>query len=184
MRKSLSILLLFVLLFNMIGYRAVFYYAEKKSDASLEARLDKELYEENELVTVKIPLFNPYQIEQKTFERVNGEININGKIFKYVKRKVSDGNLILLCIADDHKNVLKKAKSDYENATNDLAPISKNSGHSGIQKNVNGNDYINQYASVEVWKSGSSIHNHTVWIINKIPDPLISSPGKPPEANT
>ncbi len=67
MRKSASILLLLILLFNMIGYRALFYYAEKQADVSFEARLDKDLYEENDLVTLKIPLFNPYQVEQKTF---------------------------------------------------------------------------------------------------------------------
>ena len=181
MRKSASIILLLILLFNMIGYRALFYYAEKQADASLEARLDKELYEENELVTVKVPLFNPYQIEQNTFERINGEININGKIFKYVKRMVSDGNLILLCIADDHKNVLKKAKSEYESASNDLAPNSKNNGRSGIQKNINNGDYIYEYESVEVWKCGSSTRNHAVCNIIIIKDPLIAAPGKPPE---
>ncbi len=181
MRKSASILLLSILLFNMIGYRALFYYAEKQADASLEARLDKDLYEENDLVTLKIPLFNPYQVEQKTFERFNGEININGKIFKYVKRKVSDGNLILLCIADDHKNVLKKAKSEYENASNDLAPNSKNSGRPGIQKNINSGDYIYEYESVEVCKCESSIRNHAVFNIISIREPFIAAPGKPPE---
>jgi hypothetical protein len=181
MRKSASIILLLILLFNMIGYRALFYYAEKQADASFEARLDKDLYQENDLVTLKIPLFNPYQVEQKTFERFNGEININGKIFKYVKRKVSDGNLILLCIADDHKNVLKKAKSEYENASNDLAPNSKSNGRSGIQKNINSGDYINQCASVVVCGCGSSNLNYPVFNIISIRDPFIAATGKPPE---
>jgi hypothetical protein len=181
MRKSASIILLFILLFNMIGYRALFYFAEKRADASLEARLDNDLYKENDLVTLKIPLFNPYQVEQKTFERVDGEININGKIFKYVKRKVSDGNLILLCIADDHKNVLKKAKSDYENAANDLQASNKTSGHSGFQKNVKSSDYINQCCSVVVWECGSSNQKYAVFQITNMLDPQIAIPGQPPE---
>ncbi len=134
MRKSASIILLLVLLFNMIGYRAWFYFAEGKADAAMEARIDNDQYDENELVALTIPLYNPYQLEQKSFERVNGEININGKIFKYVKRRVSDGNLILLCIPDNHRNILKKAKSDYENATIDLTCNGKNSGRPGIAK--------------------------------------------------
>ncbi len=134
MRKSASTILLLVLLFNMIGYRAWFYYAEGKADATMEARLDQDQYDENELVAFTIPLYNPYQLEQKSFERVNGEININGKIFRYVKRRVSDGNLILLCIPDNHKNILKKAKSDYENASIDLTCNGKNTGRSVIAK--------------------------------------------------
>jgi hypothetical protein len=181
MRKSTSIILLFILLFNVIGYRALFYYAEKKADASMEARLDKDQYDENELVEVKIPLFNPYQLEQKSFERVNGEINVNGKVFKYVKRKVSDGNLILLCIADAHKNVLKKAKSEFENAASDLTTNGKNPGRSGLQKNFKISDYIQQSTTVAVCACGSSNLNHTAFHIVSVRDPLISTPGKPPE---
>jgi hypothetical protein len=178
MRKSASIILLLILLFNMIGYRAWFYYAEKKADAVMEARIDKDQYDDNDLVTLQIPLYNPYQLEQKTFERANGEVNINGKTFKYVKRKIYDGNLILLCIADNHKTVLKKAKSELGNGVNDLAG---NNRGSRLQKDFSGNDYINQYGSMGVWEYGSTIFQfHSFNIIN-LTDPHISSPGKPPK---
>ncbi len=54
----------------------------------------------------------PYQIEQKDFERFDGEVNLNGKIYKYVKRKVCDGNLVLLCLPDHNKMNLETAKND------------------------------------------------------------------------
>ena len=181
MRKSASIILVLILLFNMIGYRAWFYYAEKKADAAMEARLDNDQYDENELVCLRIPLYDPYQLEQKTFERINGEVSINGKTFKYVKRKVSDGNLILLCIADNHKTVLKKAKTEYGNGANDLAGNSKSSGRSGTLKGFGGNDYINQCGSVVVWKCGSSNIKYAAFHIVDITDPHISFPGKPPK---
>src|ERR1700722_5738963 len=181
MRKSASIILLLILLFNMIGYRAWFYYAEKKADAVMEARIDKDQYDDNDLVTLQIPLYNPYQLEQKTFEPANGEVNINGKTFKYVKRKVSDGNLILLCLADNHKTVLKKAKTNYENAANDLTANGKNAGRTGIQKSFTGNDYINQCGSVEVCECGSSNLKYAAFHTISLTDPHISSPGKPPK---
>ena len=181
MRKSASIILLLVLLFNMIGYRAWFYYAEGKADAAMEARLDQDQYNENELVAFTIPLYNPYQLQQKSFERVNGEININGKILKYVKRRVSDGNLILLCIPDNHKNILKKAKSDYENATNDLTSNSKNAGRNGVQKGFSASDYIYQCGSVVVCECGSSNLHYATFQISNFKDPHIALPGKPPQ---
>jgi hypothetical protein len=181
MRKSASIILLLILLFNMIGYRAWFYYAEKKADASMEARIDKDQYDENDLVTLQIPLYSPYQLEQKTFERTNGEVNINGKTFKYVKRKVSDGNLILLCLADNHKTVLKNAKSEFGNGVNDLAGSGKSSSRSGLQKNFGGNDYINQYGSMGVWEYGSTVFQFPSFRTINLTDPHIAFPGKPPK---
>jgi hypothetical protein len=147
----------------------------------MEARIDKDQYNENDLVTLQIPLYNPYQLEQKTFERANGEVNINGKNFKYVKRKVSDGNLILLCLADNHKTVLKKAKTDFENVANDLTTNGKNAGRSGIQKVFSGNDYICQYGSMGAWGYGSSNPVYTSYKISRFSDPNIASPGKPPQ---
>ena len=119
----------------MVGYRAWFYYAEQKADAAMESRLDKEQYEENELVSLTVPLYNPYQTEQTSFERVNGEISFEGKTYKFVKRRISDGNLVLLCIPDVRKMVLKKAKSEYGNAMNNLTANSKNTSRSGYTKN-------------------------------------------------
>ncbi len=178
MRKSASIILLLILLFNMIGYRAWFYYAEKKADAAMEARIDKDQYDENDLVTLQIPLYNPYQLEQKTFERANGEVNINGRTFRYVKRKVSDGNLILLCLADYHKTVLKKARTNYENAANDLTG---NNRGSKIQKSLGGTEYINQYGSMGVWEYGNTVLQYPSFNTINFTDPLIKTPGKPPQ---
>jgi hypothetical protein len=165
----------------MIGYRAWFYYAEKKADIAMEAILDKDQYDENELVCINIPLYNPYQLEQGTFERANGEVNINGKTFKCVKRKVSDGKLILLCIVDNHKTVLKKAKSDYENVANDLTSNNKNSGRPDLQKRFSGNDYINQYGSMGVWEYGNTILQFPSFCTINFTEPHIAIPGKPPQ---
>jgi hypothetical protein len=144
LRKSASIILLLILLFNMIGYRVWFYYAEQRADIAMESRLDKDQYDEHELISITVPLDNPYQLEQRSFQRINGEVNFGGRNLKYVKRKVSDGKLILLCIPDARKMVLKKAKTDYGNNTNDLTGNSKGSSRSGTQKSFSGNDYTSE----------------------------------------
>ena len=113
-RKPAAIFLLLVLLFNIVGYRVWFYYAEKKSDSRMEALLNKNQYDEDDLVLLKVPLNMPYQIEQTQFERVDGEVTLNGRIYKYVKRRVSQGNLLLLCLPDTHKMSLKKAKTGLD----------------------------------------------------------------------
>jgi len=79
----------------------------------MEASLDSNQYNDQDLLVLKVPLNIPYQMEVSQFERVDGEIALNGKIYKYVKRKVSEGNLVLLCIPDATRMSLKKAKTDF-----------------------------------------------------------------------
>ena len=182
MGKSAAVILLLILLFNIIGYRVWFYYAEQKADMAMESRLDKDQYDVNDLISITVPLDNPYQLEQRNFQRIDGEFNFQGKNFKYVKRKVSDGNLILLCIPDARKMVLKKAKAEYGNAANDLNGNSKGSSRSGTQKSFSGNDYTS-----ETFQLSTSIlpFFHTsvlVSVVNaKLVSQFIPSPGKPPQ---
>jgi len=165
----------------MIGYRAWFYYAEKQADATMESRLDKDQYDENELVSLTIPLDNPYQLEQKTFERVNGEINLQGKTFKYVKRKVSGGNLVLLCIPDNPKMILTKAKTDFGNIAGDLTGSSKSSSRSGLQKIFNGSDYEAHEYNFQISRVANSAPAQNSFSLISFSDPHIASPGKPPQ---
>jgi hypothetical protein len=182
LRKSATIILLLILLFNIIGYRVWFYYVEQKADMAMEARLDKDQYDVNDLISITVPLDNPYQLEQRNFQRIDGEFNFQGKNFKYVKRKVSDGKLILLCIPDARKMVLKKAKAEYGNAANDINGNSKGSSRSGTQKSFSGNDYTS-----ETFQLSTSILPvfHTsilVSVVNaKLVSQFIPSPGKPPQ---
>jgi len=148
----------------------------------MESRLDKDQYDTNDLISIIIPLDNPYQLEQRNFQRSDGEINFQGKNFKYVKRKVSDGKLILLCIPDARKMVLKKGKAEYGNAANDLNGNSRGSSRSGTQKSFSGNDYTS-----ETFQLSTSIlpYFHTSILVSVVNEELVTtylpSPGKPPK---
>ena len=135
MKKFAAILLLALFLFNIIGYRIILFYAQRQSDVQLEASLDKDLYDDADLVTITVPLSLPYLNNQSQFERVDGEINFNGKIYKYVKRKVTEGNLVLLCLPDYNKMRLQsEANASYKNIS-DVATNS-NSKKSSDSKSV------------------------------------------------
>ena len=120
LKKLTAILLLALFVFNTIGYRLLVEYALNQADYNLEARLDKGHYSESELITVKIPLNLPYQTNWKDFERVNGEMNVNGTIYKYVQRKVYNDTLILQCIPHEEKTELQQKANDYFGKVNDL----------------------------------------------------------------
>ncbi len=100
-------------LFNVAEYRIWFYYAQQQADIQMIASLEQDEYNAADLITIKIPINLPYQSNWKEFERVDGEVNIEGKIYKYIKRKVQDGEPVLLCLPDKNKTRLTTAKMNF-----------------------------------------------------------------------
>jgi hypothetical protein len=109
-----------LLLFNWYGYRFVTNYLQKKADRQLEGRIDVNDYDESQLIEIRVALDMPYQTNQSTYERHYGEMEINGKIYTYVKRKVEDGYLVLKCIPNTAKQDLKNADNILFTANNGL----------------------------------------------------------------
>ena len=98
MKQLATILLLLLLLFNFVGYRLLFDVLQQKANKELVAKLDNNQYNDADLITLTVPLSMPYLTDSKDFERKDGEIKIDGKIYHYVKQKISHGNLILMLI--------------------------------------------------------------------------------------
>lgn len=180
MKKLAAIFLIIIFLFNIGGYRLWFYFEQQRSDNRIEVLLDKEAYNEAELITIKTPLSLPYQSNTSDFERVSGEINFNGKIYKYVKRKIDNGQLVLLCLPDKNKMQLEKAKADFFKNTNELAQ-NDNSKKSDNSKSISfkntGSDYDQYSFSFKINLVNNIQVNSGLYKM----DGLISSPHLSPE---
>ena len=114
-------------------------------DAVLEARLDKGYYHDEELITVKAPINLPYQTNGKEFERVDGEINVNGTIYKYVKRKVYNDTMIFLCIPHKEKTQFQAITNDFFGKSNDLPGGDNNKKTEVIKQMLTDFDLNEQY---------------------------------------
>jgi hypothetical protein len=115
-----AILFLLLILFHLIGYQLCFYYVQKQADLELQATLDNQKYSRKDLFVLRVPLSLPFQTDWKDFEQVNGEINIKGQIYKYVERKIENGELVLLCIPDHNRSRIEAAKVDFFKLANSL----------------------------------------------------------------
>lgn len=120
MRKIIALFFVVLFLFNFFGYRLVVQYLQRKVSTQLEVRLDNNLYEDSQLIELKVPLLLPYQTNWSAFQRYNGEIEIGGMMYKYVKRKMANDTLYLMCVLNTKKMHLETAKNDFFKATNDL----------------------------------------------------------------
>lgn len=121
LKKITALFFLTLFLFNLFGYRLVVDFMQQKLNDQLEARLDNNAYDESQLVELKIPIHLPYQASWTSYQRFNGEIEINGILYKYVKRKMANDTLFLMCIANTKKMHLETAKDDFFKISNDLA---------------------------------------------------------------
>ncbi len=183
LRKLAAIFLIVLFTFNLIGYRALFYFAQQQSDIKIEKSLDSNQYNEEDLITIKIPISVPYQTEWSDFERYDGEVNFNGKIYKYVKRKVCDGNLVLLCLPYHEKMRLEAAKNDLCKNTSDLQnPGTKKSDNSksALGKNLS-NEYNQNISDHYIFTY--NVFNKQVYFtaISLLTSASHSSPEQPPE---
>ncbi|MBC7949943.1 MAG: hypothetical protein H7Y42_18810 [Chitinophagaceae bacterium] len=120
LKKIVAILLMTLLLFNWFGYKLALNFMQKQADLRMETRIDGNEYEESQLVELRVPLQLPYQNTWTEFERCYGEIEIDGQLYTYVKRKVEENFLVLKCLPNHNKQVIKATDNILFQAFNGL----------------------------------------------------------------
>lgn len=110
-KRLLSILFLAILLFNFCGYRLMIDFIRSQENGMLQARLERSDYSESELISIKTKLNLPYYTSSSELERAHGSIRVNGVDYEYVKRRVYNDTLELLCLPDRAKTHLNEAQN-------------------------------------------------------------------------
>ena len=121
MKQLTAIFFLVLFAFNWFGYRLYYDYLGHKADVHLEALIDNNAIDDSQLTELKIPVNLPYQANWTSYQRYDGEVELNGTIYKYVKRKLSHDTLYLMCIDNSKKMRLESAKDEFFKISNDLA---------------------------------------------------------------
>ena len=180
LRKIAAILLICLLLFNWYGYRFVINYLQKKAYNQLESRLDVKDYDESQLIELRVELNIPYQYSWSNFERHSGEIELDGKVYAYVERKVEDGYLVLKCIPNEAKQEIKQAGNVLFTVNNglDQEHNGKDQPASKVLKSFSG-DYDNHSLSYNLKDlndmNKGSLQTHTTFF-NSITLPVAEQP--------
>lgn len=181
MRKSASILFIFILAFNLCGYRLAISLLQTKADARLEARIDNSEYDESQLIEMRVSLNMAYQTRYTEFERHYGEITINGKAYTYVKRKIEGDVLVLKCIANESRQQLKNTADNLvkSNTGQDQENNNGKKQSSSIKSFSTDYDDKNQFCDI----AAADIANR-IFITGyaaSLSDVLILTPHQPPK---
>ena len=152
LKKITSLLFIVLFLFNLFGYRFVFDYAQQKANDQMEVNLDNNLYNEADLIELKVAMNLPYQTSWADYKRCDGEIEIGGIRYKYVKQKVSNDTLYVMCIPNTKKMHL-------ENLKNDLAQMAN-----GVMQNDNSSK--SNKAETLLFKNLQSVYDDYIFVYN------------------
>ena len=183
MKKLAAILLIVILFFNWYGYRIVTNMLAKDADKQLEVQLDNNDYDESQLIEVRVALNVPYQNDQSDFERHYGEMEVDGKYYTYVKRKVENGFLVLKCIPNDSKQKIKEAGDDFFKMANGLdqdQPDKKQNNSTNLAKNF-WSEYDGQETNFTIDIFSNLIKKQFTQNSTFLYNICQATPGQPPE---
>ena len=128
LKKAVSIFLVFLLLFNALGFYGLLHGLEYKNTLDLVKRLDNQEYSAEETITIKVPFTLPYQLDSDGYERVDGEIQHNGNFYRLVEQKLERDTLFIVCIKDHQSKRIHEALEDYVKTFTDKPSHAKNTG--------------------------------------------------------
>ncbi|HVZ97329.1 MAG TPA: hypothetical protein VG847_10665 [Chitinophagaceae bacterium] len=183
-KKITALFFLLIFMFNLFGYRIFLTQMQKKADQQLEARLDNDSYDDAQLVELKVPLNLPYTNSYSGYARCDGQIDISGTLYKYVKRKIVNDTLYLMCIPNTQAMHFEVVKNDFFKMVNDLG-MNKNSQKSSDSKNISKNqqsDYDQYSFSINILLQCND--GDRLWFSGKGGSPVTSvhtAKGQPPD---
>jgi len=142
MKQFAAILLMGVLFFNWYGYQLLSNYWQDCAERRLEANLDQNKYDESALISIKVPLTSlSYYTSSPGYERVNGQIDINGIRYQYVKRRIYGDSLEVLCLPNITSMKVRTASNDFFRRVNDLQQQNQGKKNSSHSTKDNSKDY-------------------------------------------
>lgn len=118
MKKVFAILLFSVHLFNLAGYTLVFRLLSQQNTTQTLQHIEEGNYSDDDLILVKVPVLLPYASDWSEYERYSGEIEWGGVHYNYVKRKVLNDTLYLMCLPDMNRTKLSDAHDQYTRKVN------------------------------------------------------------------
>ncbi|MBA2327990.1 MAG: hypothetical protein M3413_02065 [Bacteroidota bacterium] len=183
MKKTASILLLLILIFNIYGYRLVFNWIQDREEYAFTDQIISNNFNEEELISIKIAAeLPPYTTESNDYEWKDGELAVNGNIYKYVKRKILKDSIEFLCLPHEGKMKVENAREEFFKLCNDLQ--TSNQKQAPVNKVVKPFVFegIPQLQTVNFNLQITENKKHHLSFISELSQICLSTPGQPPEA--
>lgn len=125
---------------NIVGGYWLLVGLESKNKIELSTLLDKDHYSGSQAITIKLPLAGTHDSNTENYERVDGEFEYEGTVYRMVKQKFYQDTVYLVCYKDEKSSVLKSSMQDY------LKSLTDHSAEKKSENKTPGN-FIKDYLS-------------------------------------
>lgn len=173
-------MMLGVLIFNMGGYLLLFNYCIDESDRFTNEQISKGFYKIDDLVEIKIPVRLPYVQEQRQYEQISGQIQLQGNCYNYVALKMTRDTMYVKCIPNYTKTKLIASNIIVAKDVKDT-PLSQKNHVPGTKKTGLDSDYINL---INLFDFSSATDLFQIALNSstpKIQPPHLTALGQPPD---
>ena len=168
---------------NILGYRFVAQYYATKSTTELQVTLDQNKYKQAELVSFKIPLNQPYIINTDGYESAEGNMDYKGVNYQFVKKRIYNDSLEVVCIPNNTKTKIDNNKTDFAKQLNDLANNTNSKKSSGSQQLKSAISDFTQEHHFDIYTMvANSKLKHDAFYCNYLSFEFFQSIAQPPEA--
>lgn len=128
LKKLICIALLVLHLIGIMGGYWLFCGVQQFHYKRLAQRLDMDSYAGSQAITIKLPVDETSRPNMDNYERVDGEFEYEGTMYRLVKQKFYNDTAYIVCYKDDKSIAIKDALKDYvESFAHD--PTDKKSEH-------------------------------------------------------
>jgi hypothetical protein len=152
-KKLLSLLLIVLILFNVLGYYGFFLGLQYQNSQEMMAKFDAEEYSTSEAITIKVPITIPYASDSREYERVNGQFEHQGEFYRLVKQRLLHDTLFIVCVKDQQSKNIDQALASYVKTFTDK-PVDNHSNAKTFS--LLSKDYLSHTMSISQSSSGWS----------------------------
>ncbi len=153
--------MLVLFLLNVLGFYGIFVGLQFKYAEKANQNLDEDRYSGADVLTFQIPLTVPYYSGTQDYERVNGEFEHEGEVYRLLKQKLYRDTLYIVCVKDRESKKINQALTDYVKTFTDKPVNAKQQNTKQLQ--AFSKDYFSTHISTESQSTGwnnSLIHSN------------------------
>lgn len=179
MKRSVSILLVAILVLNVLGYYGVFVGILYQNDRAMTKALDADLYNSSQAVTIKVPVTVAYMPDQAEFQRVDGKFEHQGKLYRMVKQRYAQDTLTVICVEDKERQKINQELAGY------VKTFTDNAGNHPSNSKLNINflkDYLPTTFAVHSvstgWSANVIFNSHQGTLVPSFTSSIVHPPEK------
>ncbi|OLY92615.1 hypothetical protein BUE76_12480 [Cnuella takakiae] len=170
-----------ILLFSLCGYRVVIDLLQSRADQTMVTAINEEAYQQEQLISLKVPVSLPYYTNSEQFQHISGAVTIEGTVYQYVKRRIYNDSIEYLCLRDVASTRLQGARDQFFQLAYDLQTLK--AGKAKQQTPVK--PLMLEYCPGPVWETicfTNKLAMHVGYANSAIsPEPFRAQPSQPPE---